>query len=89
MPDFAGAVHGGIERRPERPSTRLVVLNTPQDGPTARAGLRLLSEMATRNAGGIQNLAIAHIFPCHINGLPALLEVVSFWAEPLEGLRFV
>ncbi len=35
------------------------------------------------------HLAITHIFPCHINGLLAILEVVSFWAEPFEGLRFV
>ena len=37
----------------------------------------------------VHALAITHIFPYRINGLLALLEVVSFWAEPFEGLRFV
>ena len=33
-------------------------------------------------------LAITHIFSRWINGLPALLKVVSFCAEPFEDLHF-
>jgi hypothetical protein len=43
--------------------------------------------VVSRPQGGLQMLAITHIFPCEINILAAFPQGRSFCAEPFEGFH--